>query len=77
MSLLNLDFGLSAEYAPLVNDLMKQATIRIIAHLIGLWAINQLGEAFNIDWLQSLMYVLIGFIVYHLVVNKLLQITYK
>lgn len=75
-SIFKIDIGLSSTYAPLINDLIKQIVVRTVAHLLGLWAISQLSTAFNMNWLQNIGFVLIGFIVYHLVVKKLLQITY-
>lgn len=75
-SVLKVDLGLSSEYAPMINDIVKQIVIRTVSHLLGLWVVNQLGNAFNINWMQNTAFILIGFMVYHLIVKKILQITY-
>lgn len=76
-SLLEIDLGLSEEYKPLINDLIKVATFQIVAHLLGLYAAGKINQMFNKDFLQTLVFVLIGFAVYHLLINKLIVIRYK
>lgn len=76
-ALLEIDLGLSEDYKPLINDLLKVATFQIVSHLLGMYTAGKLNQIFNKDWLQNLVFILIGFAVYHLVVAKALAIRYK
>jgi hypothetical protein len=77
-ALLEIDLGLSEDYQPMVNDLLKSLTFQTVAHVLGLYVAGKLGQQlFNKDWVQNLSFILIGLAVYHLIVNKALAIRYK
>lgn len=77
-SIFEIDFGLTSDYKTWVADLMKYVTVQITVHLLGLYIAGTLSEdLFNAGWLQNIVLALIGFTMYHLVVNKAVTIKYN
>lgn len=76
-SIFEIDLGLSEEYKPWVMDIMKVTTFQTVAHLLSMYTSGNMSDAFNREWLQTLIFVLIGFTVFWLLVNKLIHIKYN
>jgi hypothetical protein len=68
-----LILDVSADYAPLVTDALRMATIQITIQLMY-WAVDDAVPLLSADFLLLLMFVLLGVGVYHLVVSKLLRV---
>jgi hypothetical protein len=63
------------EYVPLTNDLLRMFTIHVTMQFLY-WAMDDTGAVwlFGADFVLLLVFVLLGVTVYHLVVDKLLEV---
>ncbi len=54
------------------NDIIKFITVGLVLHIL-LYTIDDFGELFDETTLKIFLYVILGLIVYHLVINKLVN----
>ena len=68
-SLFKIDLDIEKEYIPLVNDLVRMSVIHIVTQL--LFNISN-GESFmKAEFLQTVLFVLLGICVYWLIIRKI------
>lgn len=70
-SLFKIDLNIDKEYIPLINDLVRMGVIHIITQLLFNISNN---ESFNLQFIQTIFFVLLGICVYWLVIRKIVII---
>ena len=76
MSLLNLDVGLSKDYKPLIDTLIKTISTQLVVHILSQYLEGEPWDIFTPKWFKSVSLVLLGLSFYFLVVNKVIKINY-
>ena len=54
------------------NDIVKFLTVAVVIHIL-FYIVDDYGNFFNEAVLKVFLYITLGFLTYHLVVNKLIQ----
>lgn len=68
--MVNLSINLNkAEATNMWSDITKFLTVAIIIHLL-LYAVDDYGELFDENVLKLLLYMTMGFVIYHLIIKK-------
>ena len=70
-SLFKIDLNIDKEYIPLINDLIRMGVIHIITQLLFNISNN---ESFNLQFIQTIFFVLLGICVYWLIIRKIVII---
>tara|TARA_B100001758_G_C18310506_1_gene557568 strand:- start:678 stop:902 length:225 start_codon:yes stop_codon:yes gene_type:complete len=68
-SLFKLDLDIEKEYIPLVNDLIRMSVIHIVTQL--LFHISTGESFFKTEFLQTVLFVLLGICSYWLIIRKI------
>ena len=73
-SLFNVELNIDKEYIPLINDIVRMFIIQIVAH--ALFVVNTTGTInfFDPNFLQMLLFILMGIASYWLIVRKIIII---
>ena len=71
-SLFKLDLDIEKEYIPLVNDLIRMGVIHIVTQL--LFHMSNGESFFRTEFLQTVVFVLLGICVYWLIIRKIVII---
>lgn len=71
-SLFKLDLDIEKEYIPLVNDLIRMGVIHIVTQL--LFNMSNGDSFFRTEFLQTVVFVLLGICVYWLIIRKIVII---
>lgn len=69
-SLFKIDLNIDKEYIPLINDLIRMGVIHIVAQL--LFNVSNNEKFLTTEFIQTVLYVLLGICVYWLVVRKVI-----
>ena len=67
------NFKVDSEYKDYVNDLLRMATIQIMANLMFYMSSGGNVSFFSGQFVQTLVYILLGVSAYWLVLNKLIN----
>jgi len=73
-SLYTIHLDLDAQYIPMINDLLRIFTIQIVAQLM--FGLTRKGPSFSFlseIFLQTLVFLLLGVLVYWLCIHKIIQ----
>ena len=73
-SLFKIDLNVDKEYIPLINDLIRMSVIHIIAQLLFNFSDTKKNPFFTIEFLQTILFVLLGICSYWLIFRKILII---
>lgn len=77
MAIYNIKLDIDREYIILINDIFKYGIIILFIHLLlsldNKKNINILGEFLNNDFIDLFIYILLGFMFYYLVINKIIK----
>jgi hypothetical protein len=73
VSLFNVELNIDKEYIPLINDIIRMFIIQIVAH--ALFVVNNKNVGFfDANFLQMLVFILLGIATYWMVVRKIVII---
>lgn len=70
-SLFKIDLNIDKEYIPLINDLVRMGVIHIVTQLLLNISSN---ETFDMQFIQTIFYVLLSICIYWLVIRKIIII---
>lgn len=70
-SLFKIDLNIDKEYIPLINDLVRMGVIHIVTQLLLNISTN---ETFDMQFIQTIFYVLLSICIYWLVIRKIIII---
>ena len=59
----------------MADELLRVITVAVVVHILKFYSNGETGILFNDSWLEATCFSLLGFIAYHLVTKKLIQIT--
>ena len=63
----------SPEYADMFNDILRFATIQVAIQLMLVMMDSERFKFFSVDFLILLIFIIVGCILYHLIVKKLVR----
>lgn len=70
-SLFKIDLNVDKEYIPLINDLIRMGVIHIVTQLLLNISSN---ETFDMQFVQTIFYVLLSICIYWLIIRKIVII---
>ena len=70
-SLFKIDLNVDKEYIPLINDLIRMGVIHIVTQLLLNISSN---ETFDMQFIQTIFYVLLSICIYWLIIRKIIII---
>ena len=70
-SLFKFDLNLNKEYIPLINDLIRMAVIQVMSQVLFTVTSPAKNPFFSGDFFQTLVYILLGIVVYWVIVRKI------
>ena len=70
-SLFKIDLNVDKEYIPLINDLLRMGVIHIVTQLLLNISSN---ETFDMQFVQTIFYVLLSICIYWLIIRKIIII---
>lgn len=70
-SLFKIDLNVDKEYIPLINDLIRMGVIHIVTQLLLNISSN---ETFDMQFVQTIFYVLLSICIYWLIIRKIIII---
>ena len=70
-SLFKIDLNVDKEYIPLINDLIRMGVIHTVTQLLLNISSN---ETFDMQFVQTIFYVLLSICIYWLIIRKLIII---
>jgi len=70
-SLFKIDLNVDKEYIPLINDLVRMGVIHIVTQLLLNISSN---ETFDMQFIQTIFYVLLSICIYWLIIRKIIII---
>jgi hypothetical protein len=75
MSLINFKSNFNEDYLKMADELLRVITVAVVVHILKFYSDGETGILFNDSWLEATCFSLLGFIAYHLITKKLIQIT--
>ena len=73
VSLFNIELNIDKEYIPLINDVIRMFIIQVVAH--ALFVVNNKNVGFfDKNFLQMLIFILLGIATYWMIVRKIVII---
>lgn len=72
MALFTLDLEIANEYKNMLRDILKTLTILVVAYIIQSSSSNK--HFLADDFFDIMIYLFIGIVCYHLIVNKIIEI---